>query len=49
MTLSPRCRAFSILAAGLLLSRVVRYDHHPLPGIEKTDVTTAISLVYKLL
>lgn len=27
----------------------VRYDHNPLPGIEKTDVTTSISLVYKLL
>ncbi|MEO7034836.1 MAG: DUF481 domain-containing protein [Polyangiaceae bacterium] len=27
----------------------VRYDHSPLPGIEKTDVTTSISLVYKLL
>jgi putative salt-induced outer membrane protein len=27
----------------------VRYDHHPLPDIEKTDVVTSISLVYQLL
>ena len=27
----------------------VRYDHNPLPGVEKTDVITALSLVYKLL
>jgi putative salt-induced outer membrane protein len=27
----------------------LRYDHNPLPGIEKTDYTTAISLVYQLL
>jgi putative salt-induced outer membrane protein len=27
----------------------VRYDNHPLPGIAKTDVVTAISLVYQAL
>jgi putative salt-induced outer membrane protein len=27
----------------------VRYDHNPLPDIEKTDVITAVSLVYQLL
>lgn len=27
----------------------VRYDHNPLPDIEKTDVATSISLVYHLL
>jgi putative salt-induced outer membrane protein len=27
----------------------VRYDHNPLPAIEKTDVITAVSLVYQLL
>ena len=27
----------------------VRYDHNPLPDIEKTDVVTSISLVYQLL
>ena len=27
----------------------VRYDHNPLPEIEKTDVVTSISLVYHLL
>ena len=27
----------------------VRYDHNPLPGVEKTDVVTALSLVYQLL
>lgn len=28
---------------------LLRYDHDPLPGIEKTDYTTAVSLVYQLL
>jgi len=27
----------------------VKYDNRPLPSVEKTDVTTAISLVYQLL
>ena len=27
----------------------VRYDHNPLPDVEKTDVVTSISLVYHLL
>jgi putative salt-induced outer membrane protein len=27
----------------------VRYDHHPIPNVEKTDVVTSISLVYHLL
>ena len=27
----------------------VRYDHNPLPNIEKTDVITSLSLVYQLL
>jgi len=27
----------------------LRYDNNPLPGIEKTDYTTALSLVYQLL
>jgi putative salt-induced outer membrane protein len=27
----------------------VKYDHTPLPGVETTDVTTAVSLVYQLL
>ncbi len=27
----------------------VRYDHNPLPGIEKTDAITSVSLVYQLL
>ncbi|HEX3773527.1 MAG TPA: DUF481 domain-containing protein [Polyangiaceae bacterium] len=27
----------------------VRYDHNPLPDIEKTDVVTSVSLVYQLL
>jgi len=27
----------------------VRYDHNPIPNVEKTDVTTSISLVYHLL
>jgi putative salt-induced outer membrane protein len=27
----------------------LRYDNHPLPGIEKTDAVTALSLVYQLL
>ena len=27
----------------------VRYDHNPLPNIDKTDVTTSLSLVYTLL
>src|SRR5450755_2993281 len=27
----------------------VRYDHNPLPTVEKTDVVTSVSLVYQLL
>jgi putative salt-induced outer membrane protein len=27
----------------------VRYDHNPIPGVEKTDIVTSISLVYHLL
>lgn len=27
----------------------VRYDHNPLPNIDKTDITTSLSLVYNLL
>jgi putative salt-induced outer membrane protein len=27
----------------------VRFDHNPLPGIKKTDYTSAVSLVYQLL
>jgi putative salt-induced outer membrane protein len=27
----------------------LRYDHNPLPGVENTDTTTAVSLVYTLL
>lgn len=27
----------------------LRYDHNPLPGVETTDVTSALSLVYQLL
>jgi putative salt-induced outer membrane protein YdiY len=27
----------------------VRYDHNPLPGVEKTDIVTSLSLVYHLL
>lgn len=27
----------------------VRYDHNPLPDVEKTDVVTSVSLVYQLL
>ncbi len=27
----------------------VRYDHHPIPGVENTDILTSISLVYHLL
>jgi putative salt-induced outer membrane protein len=27
----------------------LRYDNNPLPGIRKTDTTTALSLVYQLL
>ena len=27
----------------------LRYDHHPLPSIKKTDTVTAVSLVYQLL
>ena len=27
----------------------VRYDHNPIPNVEKTDVITSISLVYHLL
>ncbi len=37
-------KAFSIATAVS-----VRYDHNPLPNIEKTDVVTSISLVYHLL
>ena len=27
----------------------LRYDHHPLPGVESTDTLTALNLVYQLL
>jgi putative salt-induced outer membrane protein len=27
----------------------LRYDHNPLPGVKRTDVTSAVSLVYQLL
>ncbi len=37
-------RGFSIATAVS-----VRYDHNPLPAVEKTDVVTSISLVYHLL
>ena len=43
--------SFRLSGSGFSIATTVsvRYDHNPLPGIEKTDVTTAISLVYKLL
>ncbi|MFW5740871.1 MAG: DUF481 domain-containing protein, partial [Myxococcota bacterium] len=27
----------------------LKYDHNPLPGVKKTDATTAVSIVYNLL
>jgi putative salt-induced outer membrane protein YdiY len=27
----------------------LKYDHHPLPDVEKLDTLTALSLVYQLL
>jgi putative salt-induced outer membrane protein len=41
----------SSIAGNLSLATTfsLRYDHNPLPDIEKTDYTTAVSLVYQLL
>jgi putative salt-induced outer membrane protein YdiY len=41
----------SALEGGLSVATTMslRYDNHPLPGIEETDIVTAFNLVYQLL